>query len=511
MKSSELQREEKKVAEPWDLLRGRDIFKHGDQLQRDLQVSDLQHWGPNCCTFSRAREKPIPGVKNPPVPLRSSDFPEGIPTVVASLPASKQRKLNLDTRVANMAALNCLKAKRTGKYFTLEHPKNSIARDLESWKDLEAEEGVWATEYHSCMFKGSARRKAQILIHNIPLLNSNLNLICNSSRICTRTGKPHLSWKPRVEKGRVTSFATGLEREYPEGFCETYAQAIVQATQNPIQSFVEVFSGPNAPLSCALAKAWGVPSPIPPGTVTPPGPEKSELLDEHMEPQTSSSASASVTPVPRVPETALGETPTAESAPPRAQAVEAAKQPSFGKRQQLIPNGLNDAAAHLQQACKLQHPFSSMATLKTDHQESLKALAGNPSTLVRYRLEQLAKVRKLKVELAAEQRRANAKAAWTAQRLSTKPNTCLMEKLQTLLHIEDTEVPQLCLTGMRITGKAQTSPFFEPFEVRPVMSHDTFLKGCQEITGYDRKSPAHGPEGFPRDGEGHLGEDPTGD
>ena len=141
MKSSELQREEKKVAEPWDLLRGRDIFKHGDQLQRDLQVSDLQHWGPNCCTFSRAREKPIPGVKNPPVPLRSSDFPEGIPTVVASLPASKQRKLNLDTRMANMAALNCLKAKRTGKYFTLEHPKNSIARDLESWRDLEAEEG----------------------------------------------------------------------------------------------------------------------------------------------------------------------------------------------------------------------------------------------------------------------------------------------------------------------------------------------------------------------------------
>ena len=110
----------------------------------------------------------------------------------------------------------------------------------------------------------------------------------------------------------------------------------------------------------------------------------------------------------------------------------------------------------------------------------LKALEGNPSTLVRYRLEQLAKVRKLKVELAAEQRRANAKAAWTAQRLSTRPNTCLMERLQTLLHIEDTEVPQLCLTGMRITGKAQTSPFFEPCEVRPVMSRDTFLNGCQE-------------------------------
>ena len=128
--------------------------------------------------------------------------------------------------MADMAALNCLKAKRSGKFFTLEHPKNSIARDLESWKNLESEEGVWATEYHSCMFRGSERRKAQVLIHNIPLLNSRLNLICNSSRVCTRTGKPHLSWKPRVEKGRVTSFATSLEREYPEGFCEAYAHAI---------------------------------------------------------------------------------------------------------------------------------------------------------------------------------------------------------------------------------------------------------------------------------------------
>ena len=115
--------------------------------------------------------------------------------------------------MADMAALNCLKAKRLGKFFTLEHPKNSIARDLESWKNLESEEGVWATEYHSCMFRGSERRKAQVLIHNIPLLNSRLNLICNSSRICTRTRKPHLSWKPRVERGRVTSFATSLERE----------------------------------------------------------------------------------------------------------------------------------------------------------------------------------------------------------------------------------------------------------------------------------------------------------
>ena len=254
----------------------------------------------------------------------------------------------------------------------------------------------------------------------------------------------------------------------------------MEAARCPIHAFVEVFSGPNAPLSCALARAWGVRPPVPPGTVKPPGPEQSELPDGRLEPQATTSLSTSATSALGDPGITLVTTPTAETVQPRAQAVEAAKQPSFGKRQQLIPNGLNDAAAHFKQACKLQHPFSSMATLKADHQESLCALEENPSTLVRYRLEQLARVRKLKSELTAEQRRANASAAWTARKLSIRPNTCLMERLQSLLHIEDTDVPQLCLDGMRITGKAQTSPFFMPFEVRPVMSRDTFLNGCRE-------------------------------
>ena len=282
LKTESLRREEKKVAEPWDLLRGRDVFQHRKQLHRDLGTSDLQHWGPNCCTFSRARERPIPGVKNPPTPLRSSHFPEGIPEVIAKLPVSKRRKLDLDTQMADMAALNCLEAKRSGKFFTLEHPRNSIARDLESWRRLESEEGVWATEYHSCMFEGSERRKAQVLIHNIPALHSSLNLICSNSRVCTRTGRHHLSWKPRVEKGRVTSFATGLEREYPVGFCNAYAKAVSNDTRSRIHSFIEVFSGPNAPLSCALAEAWGVYPPVPPDTVRPPGPEESELSNVQM-------------------------------------------------------------------------------------------------------------------------------------------------------------------------------------------------------------------------------------
>ena len=128
------------------------MFKHRALLDSELSSADLQQWAPNCCTFSRARERPIPGVANPPIPLRSNDFPRGIPSVVSSLPSSKRRKLELDTDMADLAATNCLKAHRSGKYFSLEHPLNSIARELESWRRLERESGVFLAKYHACMF-----------------------------------------------------------------------------------------------------------------------------------------------------------------------------------------------------------------------------------------------------------------------------------------------------------------------------------------------------------------------
>lgn len=268
---------EKLVADPWDLLRGKDVFRDRARLAADLVDSDLQHWAPNCCTFSRARERPIPGVANPPIPLRSSDFPRGIPDVVDNLHPSKRRKLDLDTDMADLAADECLKAYESGKFFSLEHPRNSIARNLESWTRLEGLEGVYKTEYHSCMFEGSKRRKSQVLIHNVRCLHTRLNKICMNSKKCSRTGKPHHSWKPRVKNGRVTSFATGEEREYPAGFCAEYAGALKESGPADLHSFLEVFSGPNAPLSRAVALAWDLPPPVPPAVQPKIGAERSEL------------------------------------------------------------------------------------------------------------------------------------------------------------------------------------------------------------------------------------------
>ena len=73
----------------------------------------------------------------------------------------------------------------------------------------------------------------------------------------------HQEWAPRVVNGRVVSFATGEEREYPKEFCAAYAKGLLKAVGQDDMTFLEVFSGPNAPLSCGVAEAFGVEVPPP--------------------------------------------------------------------------------------------------------------------------------------------------------------------------------------------------------------------------------------------------------
>ena len=379
-----------------------------------------------------------------------------------------------------MAAEDCIESHRAGRYFSLEHPKNSIARRLDSWQELEGLQGVFSTEYHACMFKDCRRRKSQVLIHNIPGLVSYIGRLCSNSKICSRTGVSHLSWKPSVINGRVTSFPTGEEREYPQGFCAAYALGI-GTLQEEDQSFLEVFSGANAPLSQAVAGMWGL-QPIrtaAPGSLLIGG-EKFEFSESGMQ-----HATAAVPREPYLRKKESSDSPGVSKAfpekePYRKAAVEAGKQPSYGKRLQLIPDGLSSPLDHLEAAKQLQHPFDSLATHKADHAKAVALFSSSPQELVARRFEALERLRTWERELRSQQVRENKRASWTAQKLGLKPNTVLMTRLQDLLDIEDKQVPQAFLKGLGITGKAAESPFFDDFPVPPSMSKEKFHAGKHE-------------------------------
>ena len=146
------------ILRPCGLLRGRDVLLQVEQLKSELSDAFAERWAPNCATFNRAREIPIPGVARFPTPLRSEEFPEGIPNLKVTSPRNFSRVL-ADTKMADIAAVNCRAKILIGGIASLEHTGRSIALHLASWKQLIDTPCVIVTHYHTCMFEGSNRRK----------------------------------------------------------------------------------------------------------------------------------------------------------------------------------------------------------------------------------------------------------------------------------------------------------------------------------------------------------------
>jgi len=452
-----------------------DVFVNGDRLRLELEEAWLRHWAPNCATFSRAREIPIVGIPNAPRPVRSGEYPMGIPDEVQKMSGKQKARLDCDSKMANLAADDCYSAAELGKPFSLEHPAGSIALELDSWKRLLARKDVMKIEYTTCMFEGSRRRKRQVLISNVKHFKKYIGLVCSGGATCDRNGLKHLKWKPKTFGNKVVQFTTGEEREYPKGFCEAYARAVREFLPEK-SSFLEIFSGPNAPLSRAIADVWEVPLP---GKVVE-KPEKGVKKELHKIAQLMGGGD-------RV-QAERFDQPVTPSSPPnrvrvenlanRLAALEAGRQPSYGKNIPLINKGLHDPKLHLREAVRLKHPFNSGEVLKRDHQTSLGFLRNSPLDNNTSRLKTLAELRVLAKSKDISERDKTLKltAGENAKQLGLKPNVALIEALTKRFSIEDTAIPELCLSGMPIVGEALCSPFFNKFEVESEISLTELLK-----------------------------------
>ena len=457
-----------RVFEPWDLLRGRCVFRDRAQLIDEVNECDLSHWAPNCATFSRAREIPIPGVANPPRPVRSESCPEGIPEELEKMSQKSRKKLSDDTEMADLSARQCTQKHLEGKYFTLEHPGRSLAHNLESWKRLKEQPGVRVLDYTTCMFEGSRRRKLQALVCNHEAFEP-MSLVCQGKRVCDRTGLPHLKWRPTTSGGKVVQFTTGDEREYPAGFCEAYARC-ADAVLSTSGTFLEVFSGPNAPLSKAVALQLG--EPLRGGKLDAQRGVKQEL-------QRISQLMGCEVPQSSHDETVVEK--KVETKVSRLNMLESGKQPGYGKRTQLIPNGLQSTKKHVQEALKLIHPFTTLVSLKDDHQAALENQRDSWKDTIQDRLKVLASWRQLakSSDTLDLQTSHEDLACENARLLGRKPRTALMEILTQRYQIEDKEVPKLCLTGMPIVGEALESPFFEPHRIPAAITLQELLASSE--------------------------------
>ena len=115
--------------------------------------------------------------------------------------------------------------------------------------------------------------------------------------------------------------------------------------------------------------------------------------------------------------------PVVELSSYRLAAVEAGRQPSYGKRVTLIADGLDSPDSHLAKARCLKHPFQEEHVIKPDHRKALMTLKVKGNSISQWRLKQLAKMKALVESTKSSQSIENRSSSWTAKKLGNKPKT----------------------------------------------------------------------------------------
>lgn len=118
----------------------------------------------------------------------------------------------------------------------------------------------------------------------------------------------------------------------------------------------------------------------------------------------------------------------------RVSAVESGRQPGYGKREQLIEDGINDQWRHIELAKTLDHPFNTLEALKPIHANVVEGLSQTGELDIRRRLAALEKWKGIasSPEVCKAQAADELSAGIGAVRLGRRPRTALMKLLSSI-------------------------------------------------------------------------------
>ena len=242
---------------PWNTKRrgpGHDVRvpSHFVRLAVQVENSFCTWWAPDCKTFSKARGR-----------CRSVEFPLGLPILSGARRKADRDKVEAGNEIASFTFRLCSEAHKKGRSCAVENPRGSFMWDLPDARKLAAEVGVFKATFSLCMYEGGSRNKHVTVLTNSQALRDVLDgKLCKHGKTCDRTWDAHETWTPTVVSGEILNYPTEADEEYPEGSCEAVAMTIVGEYAEAITNgyvyrwgFTEVFSGPNAPLTCAAEHA----------------------------------------------------------------------------------------------------------------------------------------------------------------------------------------------------------------------------------------------------------------
>ena len=166
------------------------------------------HMGPPCGTSSRAREIRRKGQYNPP-PLRSTQYPDGLPT----LKGTSYQKVCTANQLYALCSQIMEWATANGIIASIENPLRSHAWKTTHMNKHLAGIQLYSVEFHHCRY-GASRRKRTKILCNHPCLGP-LSLECDNSHSHDAWGIAHSG-----------EWATATEVEYPHQLCQAWAACL---------------------------------------------------------------------------------------------------------------------------------------------------------------------------------------------------------------------------------------------------------------------------------------------
>ena len=222
---------------PLDLCQepGRELFWQLIKRNRPMAL----HGGPPCGTSSRARERPLPKAKfpNAPQPLRSLEFPLGLPTVRPdSVDGIKLRKANALYKFMYHLILFCVK---NDILISVENPSNSHFWGVLEWY-ANVDNVAWPpptlefVTFDACMH-GSSRPKRTSFLGTKGVF-TRLHIFCDGAH-------EHAPWGLYFKDG-CTMWSTSTEAAYPALLSKRVAHCLVDRVQTLGVQLSEVSSRP---------------------------------------------------------------------------------------------------------------------------------------------------------------------------------------------------------------------------------------------------------------------------
>ena len=186
-------------------------------------------FGTPCNTYSAARKD-----DGGPPPLRSLDWPDGLPHLAGDLLIA----VFLGNLFRDRTIEACLILSLLGFDFSIENPLGSLIWATPSFKSFMVATRAFSVDFDQCAFGAPSMKPTRVV-------GSHQSLVAALFRKCPGRSRSH---RHVVLKGKVFSqqfgrvvYRTKLAQVYPHAMCEAMAGAVRQMIRDPLQHLVHSF------------------------------------------------------------------------------------------------------------------------------------------------------------------------------------------------------------------------------------------------------------------------------